>query len=142
MADERLSAEVFIGFVPLHGLAERGMFLILSVGGVLRKARKTKALLTLGGFCFRQLPSGKIFMKYAVIRTGGKQYRVSEGDIVKVEKLTGEVGEKVTLGDVLFIGGNDEVKIGVPTVPNAKVLGEIVSQFKAKKILVFKKKRR
>ena len=43
-------------------------------------------------------------MKYAVIRTGGKQYRVSEGDIVKVEKLTGEVGEKVTLGDVLFIG--------------------------------------
>jgi large subunit ribosomal protein L21 len=81
-------------------------------------------------------------MTYAVIRTGGKQYRVSEGDIVKVEKLAGEVGEKVTLGDVLFIGGNEEVKIGVPTVPNAKVLGEIVSQSKAKKVIVFKKKRR
>ena len=81
-------------------------------------------------------------MKYAVIRTGGKQYRVAEGDIVKVEKLAGEVGEKVTLEDVLFIGGNDEVKIGVPIVPNAKVLGQIMSQSKAKKILVFKKKRR
>jgi large subunit ribosomal protein L21 len=81
-------------------------------------------------------------MKYAVIRTGGKQYRVSEGDIVKVEKLAGEVGQKVTLEDVLFIGGNDDVKIGVPKVPNAKVLGEILSQSKAKKILVFKKKRR
>lgn len=81
-------------------------------------------------------------MKYAVIRTGGKQYRVSEGDIVKVEKLTGEVGDSVTLGDVLFIGGNDAVKIGVPLVENAKVTGEIVSQVKAKKVLVFKKKRR
>ncbi|HUK41175.1 MAG TPA: 50S ribosomal protein L21 [Candidatus Acidoferrales bacterium] len=81
-------------------------------------------------------------MMYAVIRTGGKQYRVSEGDIVKVEKLAGEVGAKVTLEDVLFIGGNDDVKIGAPKVPNAKVLGEIVSQSKAKKVLVFKKKRR
>lgn len=81
-------------------------------------------------------------MKYAVIRTGGKQYRVSEGDVVKVEKLDGDVGEKITLGDVLFIGGTDELKIGVPTVPNAKVLGEILSQSKAKKVLVFKKKRR
>jgi large subunit ribosomal protein L21 len=81
-------------------------------------------------------------MKYAVIRTGGKQYRVSEGDIVKVEKLAGEVGQKVTLEDVLFIGGNDDVKIGIPKVPNAKVLGEILSQSKAKKVLVFKKKRR
>jgi large subunit ribosomal protein L21 len=81
-------------------------------------------------------------MKYAVVRTGGKQYRVCEGDIVKVEKLAGEIGDRVTLGDVLFIGGNDEVKIGVPLVENAKVTGEIVSQVKAKKILVFKKKRR
>jgi large subunit ribosomal protein L21 len=81
-------------------------------------------------------------MKYAVIRTGGKQYRVSEGDLVKIEKLTGAVGETVTLADVLFVGGNEEVKIGSPLVPNAKVTGEIVSQGKAKKVLVFKKKRR
>lgn len=81
-------------------------------------------------------------MKYAVIRTGGKQYRVSEGQLVKIEKITGEVGDKVTLGDVLFVGGNGEVKIGVPLVADARVTGEIVGQGKAKKILVFKKKRR
>ena len=66
-------------------------------------------MLTLPGFSFKNLLSGNL-MKYAVIRTGGKQYRVSEGDLVKVEKLAGEVGEKVTLPDVLFIGGNGEVK--------------------------------
>jgi large subunit ribosomal protein L21 len=81
-------------------------------------------------------------MKYAVIKTGGKQYRVSEGDLVKVEKLRGEVGEKITLADVLFIGGNGDIKIGAPLVENASVTGEIVSQAKAKKVLVFKKKRR
>jgi large subunit ribosomal protein L21 len=81
-------------------------------------------------------------MKYAVIRTGGKQYRVSEGDIVKIEKLPGEVGEKITMGDVLFVGGDGEAKIGAPLVANAKVTGEIVDQMRAKKIIVFKKKRR
>ena len=81
-------------------------------------------------------------MKYAVIRTGGKQYRVSEGEIVRVEKLAGEVGEKVTLADVLFVGGDGEPKIGAPLVADAKVTGEIVDQGRAKKIIVFKKKRR
>ena len=81
-------------------------------------------------------------MRYAVIRTGGKQYRVSEGDVVKVEKLAGEVGEKVTLADVLFIGGDGEAKIGAPVLANARVSGEIVGQIRAKKIRVFKKKRR
>jgi large subunit ribosomal protein L21 len=81
-------------------------------------------------------------MKYAVIRTGGKQYRVSEGDVVKIEKLAGEVGEKVTLADILFVGGDGEAKIGAPVVANAKVSGEIVGQIRAKKIRVFKKKRR
>jgi len=85
---------------------------------------------------------GYEIMTYAVIRTGGKQYRVSEGDVVKVEKLAGEVGEKVSFGDVLFIGGNGEVKIGTPLVSGAQVTGEILQQGKAKKILVFKKKRR
>jgi large subunit ribosomal protein L21 len=81
-------------------------------------------------------------MRYAVIRTGGKQYRVAEGDLVRIERLAGEVGEKVTLADVLFIGGNGAAKIGSPVVENASVTGEIVSQGKAKKVLVFKKKRR
>ncbi len=97
--------------------------------------------LTFKGICFKNLVLEK-HMKYAVIRTGGKQYRVSEGQLVKVEKLAGEVGDQVTLGDVLFIGGNDEVKIGAPVVANAKVTGEIVSQARAKKVIVFKKKRR
>jgi large subunit ribosomal protein L21 len=97
-------------------------------------------LLTLTWISFTK-SSGKT-MRYAVIRTGGKQYRVTEGDLVRIEKLAGEVGEKITLGDVLFIGGNGDAKIGLPLVENASVTGEIVSQAKAKKVLVFKKKRR
>ncbi len=89
-------------------------------------------MLTLPVFSFKNFALGNL-MKYAVIRTGGKQYRVSEGDLVKVEKLAGEVGEKVTLPDVLFVGGNDDVKIGSPLVANAKVTGEIVGQIRAKK---------
>ena len=79
---------------------------------------------------------------YAVVKTGGKQYRVGEGDTVQVEKIAGEVGEKVALQEVLFIGGNGEVKIGTPMLPEAKVTAEIVRQGKAKKIIVFKKMRR
>ncbi|MCZ6562898.1 MAG: 50S ribosomal protein L21, partial [Deltaproteobacteria bacterium] len=56
-------------------------------------------------------------MVYAVVKTGGKQYRVSQGDIVKVEKLKGETGDKVTLDEILLIGGNDEAKVGTPTLP-------------------------
>jgi large subunit ribosomal protein L21 len=96
----------------------------------------------LGSFSFKKSALGKTSMKYAVVRTGGKQYRVSEGDVVRIEKLAGEVGDKITLSDVLFVGGNGEVKIGAPLVANATVTGEIVGQGKAKKILVFKKKRR
>ncbi len=79
---------------------------------------------------------------YAVVRTGGKQYRVAQGDLLRVEKLAGEVGDKISLGEVLFVGGNGEVKIGTPTLPGVKVTAEIVGQGRAKKIIVFKKKRR
>ena len=79
-------------------------------------------------------------MKYAVIKTGGKQYRVAV--VVRIEKLDGDVGATVTMADVLFIGGEAEVKIGTPLVANAKVTGEIVDQLRAKKVRVFKKKRR
>jgi large subunit ribosomal protein L21 len=106
-------------------------------------AFKRGLYLTLIRFSFRNFNSRKIPMKYAVIRTGGKQYRVSEGEVVKVEKLEGEVGQTVTLGDVLFVGGDDgDPKIGAPVVENGKVTGEIVGQGRAKKIIVFKKKRR
>ena len=81
-------------------------------------------------------------MMYAVIKTGGKQYRVAQGDVVRVEKLVGQVGDKITLNEVLFVGGNGEVKIGTPTLPDVKVTAEILDQGKAKKIIVFKKKRR
>ncbi len=78
---------------------------------------------------------------YAVVRTGGKQYKVSEGDFLKVEKLEGAVGDTVELKEILMVGG-DAVKIGTPLVPSASVVGKIVDQGKDKKILVFKSKRR
>lgn len=78
---------------------------------------------------------------YAVLRTGGKQYKVSEGDFLKVEKLEGAVGDTVEFGEILMVGG-DAVKIGTPLVPSASVVGKIVEQGKEKKILVFKSRRR
>lgn len=78
---------------------------------------------------------------YAVIKTGGKQYRVAQGDKVRVEKLPGNVGDKVTLGEVLLLGG-DAVKIGRPTVAGAKVEAKIVAQDRDKKVIVFKFRRR
>ena len=81
-------------------------------------------------------------MSYVVVRTGGKQYRVAQGDVLRVERLVGEVGEKITLSEVLLCGGNGEVKIGTPTLVNVKVTAEILGQGLAKKIIVFKKKRR
>ena len=79
---------------------------------------------------------------YAVIRSGGKQYRVSQGGSLRVEKLPGEVGSSITLDDVLMIGGDGDVKIGTPTVDRASDLGTIVAQGRGAKIRVFKMKRR
>mgnify|MGYP000683850912 FL=1 len=78
---------------------------------------------------------------YAVMKTGGKQYKVSAGDLLKVEKLDGAVGDTIELNEILMVGG-EEVKIGTPLLPNAKVTAQIVEQGKDKKILVFKSKRR
>ena len=78
---------------------------------------------------------------YAVIKTGGKQYRVSEGDRIRVEKLDGDVGAELTFDDVLMLGG-DKVAVGTPTVDGASVSARIVAQDKAKKVIVFKYKRR
>jgi len=79
---------------------------------------------------------------YAVVATGGKQYKVSEGDILRVEKLAGDVGETVSLDQVLMVADGEDVRIGRPLVENAAVNARIVEQGKAKKILVFKYKRR
>jgi large subunit ribosomal protein L21 len=78
---------------------------------------------------------------YAVIKTGGKQYKVSEGDLLKVEKIDGAVGDSIELSEVLMVGG-EEVKIGTPLLPGAKVKARIVEQDKDKKVLVFHSKRR
>ena len=79
---------------------------------------------------------------YAVIRTGGKQYRVTEGDIIDVEKLAGDVGAEVSLDDVLMIGDGDGVEIGSPLVTGASVKAKVVDQHRADKIKVVKFKRR
>jgi len=81
-------------------------------------------------------------MSYAVIRTGGKQYRVSPGDVLRVERLGGDVGAAVEFGEVLLTGGETGVRVGTPTVEGVTVRGEIVQHLKDRKILVYKKKRR
>lgn len=79
---------------------------------------------------------------YAVIKTGGKQYRVTEGDTLRVEKLLGEKGTSIELNDVLAVGEGENMRVGTPVVEGAKVIAEIIGQGKAKKVLIFKKKRR
>jgi large subunit ribosomal protein L21 len=78
---------------------------------------------------------------FAVIRTGGKQYRVAAEDVIKVDKLSGEPGEIVQLGDVLMVGG-DSVSLGAPTVAGASVAAEVLEQGRGPKIIAFKKRRR
>jgi len=78
---------------------------------------------------------------YAVIKTGGKQYRVSPGDILRVEKLPADKGSTITFDEVLMVGG-DTFRVGAPTVAGASVLARVVTHDRAKKIIVFKLKRR
>ena len=79
---------------------------------------------------------------YAVIRSGGKQYKVSKDDIISVEKLTAEAGDKISLDEVLMISEKDNLIIGDPIIKGATVNAKVVEQTRAKKIIVFKKKRR
>lgn len=78
---------------------------------------------------------------YAVIKTGGKQYRVAEGQRLRVEKLPGSAGDKVTFNDILLVGG-DTPKVGKPFVSGASVAAEITAQDRGKKVIVFKFRRR
>ncbi len=75
---------------------------------------------------------------FAVIRSGGKQYKVANGDVIAVEKIEGDAGTKVELGEVLAAGD----KMGSPLLSGAKVLAEIVKQFRDDKVIIFKKRRR
>jgi large subunit ribosomal protein L21 len=79
---------------------------------------------------------------YAVIKTGGKQYKVSEGDLLNIERLEGESGSEVVFEEVLMVSGEGDIKIGTPVVEGAKVIGEIVRETKGPKITIFKMKRR
>ena len=79
---------------------------------------------------------------FAVIKTGGKQYRVAAGDEVTIEKLAAEAGEVVTFGEVLMVGGEAGTVVGAPTGAGATVAGEVVKQTRGDKVIVFKKRRR
>lgn len=79
---------------------------------------------------------------YAVVKTGGKQYRVEKDDILKIEKIDGDAGDQIVLDDVLFVGDGDAVSIGAPRVEGAAIAGEILEQKRDRKIIIFKKRRR
>jgi large subunit ribosomal protein L21 len=78
---------------------------------------------------------------FAVIKTGGKQYKVAADDVITIEKVAGEAGEAVTFTEVLLVGGETTV-VGAPTVAGASVTGTVVEQGRAKKVIIFKKRRR
>src|SRR4030067_2842320 len=81
-------------------------------------------------------------MMFAVLKTGGKEYRVGKGDVIRVEKLEGNVGDQVTLEDVLMVSVEGQVHLGTPNLNNAVIVGEIVRELKGKKVLTYKMKRR
>ncbi len=79
---------------------------------------------------------------FAVIKSGGKQYRVTPGQTIRLEKVTGEVGSKVELSEVLLVDNDGKVQVGAPLIANAKIEATVLEVDRAKKILVFKKKRK
>jgi large subunit ribosomal protein L21 len=79
---------------------------------------------------------------YAVIKTGGKQYRVAKDDVLEIERLAGEAGSKIEFTEVLMVGEGATVKVGKPTVAGARVTAELVEQTRGPKLIAFKKRRR
>ncbi len=79
---------------------------------------------------------------YAVIKTGGKQYRVAENDVLEIEKLDGEAGATVEFTEVLMVGEGENVKVGKPMIAGARVTAELVGQTRGPKLIAFKKRRR
>ena len=80
-------------------------------------------------------------MAYAIFKTGGKQYRAAQGDVLEIEKLEGEPGSSTTFSEILFIGGGSEIKTGAD-LKGASVVAEVVEQFKGPKLINFKYRRR
>jgi len=81
-------------------------------------------------------------MSYAIIRTGGKQFRAEPGQTIKVPTISAEIGDQVTFGEVILMGGDDELTVGSPLVDGASVTGEVVRHGKTRKVIIFKWKRR
>lgn len=79
---------------------------------------------------------------YAVIKTGGKEYRVSQGDTIRVEKLKGKVGDQVEVKNVLMVSQEAQVQVGAPYLTNAVIMGEIVQEIKGRKVMTYKMKKR
>ncbi|MGD0915633.1 MAG: 50S ribosomal protein L21 [Thermodesulfobacteriota bacterium] len=79
---------------------------------------------------------------YAVLKTGGKEYRISKGDLIRVEKLGGKVGDPVEIKDVLMVSQEGQIQVGTPYLTNAVIVGEIVQEIKGRKVLTYKMKRR
>lgn len=79
---------------------------------------------------------------YAVIKTGGKQYRVAKDDVITVERLEGDAGGKIEFPEVLMVGGEGSAKVGAPFISGAKVVAELVEQTRGPKLIAFKKRRR
>jgi large subunit ribosomal protein L21 len=81
-------------------------------------------------------------MIQAVIRTGGKQYRVAANDVIKVERLAGDAGEQIVIGEVLSLSGDGSAEVGAPLISGASVAARVIAQDRADKIVIFKKRRR
>ena len=79
---------------------------------------------------------------YAIVKVGSQQYKVSKGDEIKVQKLEGEIGQRIEFKDVLLVADGEKVAVGQPTVKETKIIGEVTAQGKEKKIIVFHKRRR
>jgi len=79
---------------------------------------------------------------YAVVKTGGKEYKIARGDLIRVEKLKGKVGDQVILNDVLMVSDEGQVQVGNPFLANAAITGQIIQEVKGKKVLTYKMKRR
>jgi large subunit ribosomal protein L21 len=100
------------------------------------------ALQRLNGLAAAAHQPTSVYIMFAVIRTGGKQYKVAKDDTIAVEKLDGEPGASIELGEVLMVGEGAEIATGTPLVAGASVTAELVEHRRAEKIIVFKKKRR
>lgn len=79
---------------------------------------------------------------YAIVRTGGKQYQVAPGDIIEIEKLSAEVGESISFDEVLLVRDDNKIQVGTPLVGGSSVKGKVMAHDKAKKVLIFKFRRR